>query len=118
MDAKIQGIQINNAWQLVDPSSDCKVIGVNWNFKTKLKETWETDKFKARHIVKGYTQKKGVYYAEIFAPIARLEIVRNVIAIAMTKRSSIYQLNIKSIFLHGERNEDVYLEQPLKYICQ
>nr|KYP44586.1 Retrovirus-related Pol polyprotein from transposon TNT 1-94 [Cajanus cajan] len=118
MDAEIQAIQRNDTWQLVDPPSNCKVIGVKWIFKTKLKETGEIDKFKARLVAKGYTQEEGIDYGEIFAPVARLETVRTVIAIAATKRWSIYQLDIKSAFLHGEINEDVYLEQPPGYVCQ
>jgi len=118
MDAEIQAIQRNDTWQLIDPPSDCKIIGVKWIFKTKLKESGEIDKFKARLVAKDYTQEKGIDYGDIFAPVARLETIRTVIAIAAEKRWSIYQLDIKSAFLHGEINEDVYLEQPPRYICQ
>ncbi|RDX97648.1 hypothetical protein CR513_19562, partial [Mucuna pruriens] len=103
---------------LVDPPPNCKVVGVKWIFKTKLKETREIDKFKARLVAKGYTQEEGIDYREIFSPVAHLETIRMVVALATTKRWSIYQLDIKSAFLHEEINEDVYLEQPPSYIFQ
>lgn len=116
MDAEIQAIQRNDTWELIDPPPNCKVVGVNWIFKTKLKETGEIDKFKARLVAKGYTQEVGIYYSEIFAPVARLETIRTVVALATTKRWGIHQLDIKSTFLHGAINENVYLEQPPGYV--
>ncbi|RDX94258.1 hypothetical protein CR513_23374, partial [Mucuna pruriens] len=80
--------------------------------RTKLKETREIDKFKARLVAKGYVQEEGIDYKEVFSPVACLETIRTIVALATTKRWSIYQLNIKSAFLHREINEDVYLEQP------
>ncbi|RDX97599.1 hypothetical protein CR513_19610, partial [Mucuna pruriens] len=100
MDAEIQAIQRNDIWELVDPPSNCKI--------TKLKETKEIDKFKARLVAKGYTQEEGIDYREIFSPIARLGTIRTVVALAAKKRWSIYQLDIKSVFVHGEINKDVY----------
>ncbi|RDX73621.1 hypothetical protein CR513_46745, partial [Mucuna pruriens] len=94
--------------ELVDPPPNCKIVGVKWIFKTKLKETGEIDKFKARWVAKGYTQEEGINYREIFSPVARLKTIRIIVALAATKRWSIYQVDIKSAFLHGEINEDVY----------
>ncbi|RDX85713.1 hypothetical protein CR513_33058, partial [Mucuna pruriens] len=113
MDAEIQDIQRNDTWELIDPPPNCKIVSVKWIFKTKLKETEEIDKFKARLVAKGYTQEEGINYKEIFSPVARLETIRTIVTLTTTKRWSIYQLDIKSAFLHGKINEDVYLEQPL-----
>jgi hypothetical protein len=118
MDAEIQAIQKNDTWELIDPPPNCKVVGVKWIFKTKLKETGQIDKFKARLVAKGYTQEEGIDYSEIFAPVARLETIRTVVALAASKRWSIRQLDIKSAFLHGAINENVYLEQPPGYVLQ
>ncbi|MCI04428.1 reverse transcriptase, partial [Trifolium medium] len=93
-------------------------VGVKWIFKTKLKETGEIEKFKARLVAKGYTQEEGMDYSEILAPVARLETIRTVVALAATKKWNIHQLDIKSAFLHGAINEDVYLEQPPGYVFQ
>jgi len=118
MDTEIQAIQRNDTWELVDPPPNCKIVGVKWIFKTKLKETGEIDKFKARLVAKGYTQEEGIDYREIFAPVARLETIRTVVALAAIRRWTIYQLDIKSAFLHGAINEDVYIEQPPGYVSQ
>jgi len=116
MDTEIQAIQRNDTWELVDPPPNCKIVGVKWIFKTKLKETGEIDKFKARLVAKGYTQEEGIDYREIFAPVAHLETIRTVVALAAIRRWTIYQLDIKSAFLHGAINEDVYIEQPPSYV--
>ena len=79
-----------------------KVVGVKWIFKTKLNENGEVDKHKALLVAKGYTQQNGIDYAEVFAPVARLDTIRLVISVAAQKGWVIYQLDMKSAFLHGE----------------
>jgi hypothetical protein len=118
MDAEIPAIQKNDTWELIDQPPNCKIVGVKWIFKTKLKETGEIEKFKARLVAKGYTQEEGIDYGEIFAPVARLETIRTVVALAATRKWNIHQLDIKSAFLHGAINENVYLEQPPGYVFQ
>ena len=71
MDNEIKSIEKNKTWELTDLSRGQKTIGVKWVFKTKLNENGEVDKYKARLIAKGYKQKYGVDYKEVFAPVAR-----------------------------------------------
>ena len=92
-----------------------KQIGVKWIYKTKFKENGEVDKYKARLVVKGYAQEYGVDYTEVFAPVARMETIRLVVALAAQKGWPIYQLDVKSAFLHGELDETVYVDQPCGY---
>lgn len=75
-----------------------KVIGVKWIYKTKYKPNGEIQKFKARLVAKGYAQEYGIYYEDIFAPVARIETVRLMFAIATHKDWPIYQLDVKSAF--------------------
>lgn len=75
-----------------------KVIGVKWIYKTKYKPNGEIQKFKARLVAKGYAQEYGIFYEEIFAPVARMETVRLMFAIATHKDWPIYQLDVKSAF--------------------
>lgn len=112
MRAEINSIEENNTWELVDQPEGVKVIGVKWIFKTKLNEKGEVDKHKARLVVKGYHQQHGVDFYEVFAPVARWDTVRAIIAFAAQRRWTIFQLDVKSAFLHGELEEDVYVEQP------
>ncbi|GAU28453.1 hypothetical protein TSUD_55040 [Trifolium subterraneum] len=66
-------------------------------------------------VAKGYTQKHGIYYNEVFAPVARWDTIRIILACAASKGWMIFQLDFKSVFLHGELAEDIYVSQPLGY---
>ncbi|XP_028083874.1 uncharacterized protein LOC114285077 [Camellia sinensis] len=85
MDAEIEAIVKNDTWELTELPSGVKTIGVKWVFKTKLNEHREVDKYKARLVMKGYSQQYGVDYAEVFAPVARLDTIRVVISLAAQK---------------------------------
>ncbi|PNX85069.1 retrotransposon-related protein [Trifolium pratense] len=115
MDAEIKAIEKNETWVLTDLPEHAKKIGVKWVYKTKLNENGEVDKYKARLVAKGYAQQFGVDYTEVFAPVARMDTVRMIVALAAQRGWIIYQLDVKSAFLHGELNEDVFVEQPRGY---
>ena len=74
------------------------------------------DKYKARLVATGYTQQHGVDYTEVFAPVARMETIQLVVAIAAQRGWTIYQLDVKSTFLHSKLNEVVFGEQPYGYV--
>jgi hypothetical protein len=82
MDDEIDAIERNNTWELTDLPEGHKTIGVKWVFKTKLTENGEVDKYKACLVVKGYKQEYGIDYTEVFAPVARHDTIRLVIALA------------------------------------
>ena len=104
-----------HTWSLIALPVGAKVIGVKWIYKTKLNELGEVDKFKARLVVKGYAPKDGVDYTEVFTPVARMDTVRMIIVVAAQRGWGIYQLDVKSTFLHGKVKEDVFVEQPQGY---
>ena len=81
-----------------------------------MKEDGEIDKYKARLVAKGYKQEHGVDYTEVFAPVARHDTIRMVIALAAQNSWPIFQLDVKSAFLHGYLEEEVFIEQPSGYI--
>lgn len=115
MDSEIEAIKKNDTWELTELPTGGKKIGIKWVYKTKLNEHREVDKYKARLAAKGYTQQHGVDYGEVFAPVARLDTIRLVISLAAQKEWTIYQLDVKSAFMHGELNEEVFIEQPPGY---
>jgi hypothetical protein len=115
MDLEIESIEKNNTWELTTLPEGVKAIGVKWVYKTKYNENGEVDKHKARLVAKGYSQKYGIDYHEVFAPVARWDTIRTVIALAASKGFSVYQLDVKSAFLHGDLTEDIHVEQPLGY---
>ncbi|KAI5335657.1 hypothetical protein L3X38_025790 [Prunus dulcis] len=115
MNFEIETIERNDTWELTELPLGSKVIGVKWVYKMKLNENGEVDKYKARLVAKEYSQRYGVDYAEVFAPVARLDTIRVVISLAAQKGWTIYQLDVKSAFLHGELNEEVFVTQPPGY---
>nr|KYP69898.1 Retrovirus-related Pol polyprotein from transposon TNT 1-94 [Cajanus cajan] len=106
----------NMTWELIDLPRGVKPIGVKWIFKTKFKEIGEIDKFKARLVAKGYVQQYGVDYTEVFALVARLDTIRLILAIVAQYSWNVFQLDVKSVFLHGELKEEIYVQQPNGFV--
>ncbi|TQE03722.1 hypothetical protein C1H46_010696 [Malus baccata] len=115
MQQEIEAIEKNDTWELTDLPPGGKTIGVKWVFKTKLNENGEVDKYKAWLVAKGYSQQYGIDFSEVFAPVARMDTIRMVISLAAQRSWEIYQLDVKSAFLHGAIDEEVFVEQPLGY---
>lgn len=115
MDSEMSSIKKNGTWFLTDLPKGAKRIGVKWVYKTKLNELGEVEKHKARLVAKGYAQEHGVDYEEVYAPVARMDTVRMILALAAQRGWTVFQLDVKSAFLHGELIEDVYVEQPRGY---
>ena len=99
MNEYIDAIEKNQTWDLVDIPADKTNIGVKWVYKTKLNEKGELEKHKARLVAKGYAQKNGVDYDETFAPVARMDTIRAVLAISAKNQWPVYQMDVKSSFL-------------------
>ncbi|KAD1540679.1 hypothetical protein E3N88_42653 [Mikania micrantha] len=116
MKSEMHSIKKNNTWELVEAPKGVKPIGVKWVFKTKLNEKGEVDKYKARLVVKGYAQRKGIDYNELYAPVARWDTVRSIVAVAAQRGWDIFQLDVKSAFLNGELKETVFVEQPPGFV--
>ncbi|BBN69279.1 multidrug resistance-associated protein 9 [Prunus dulcis] len=116
MEAELEMIEKNNTWKLVDRPSNKPVIGVKWVYKVKLNLDGTVQKNKARLVAKGYSQKPGIDYNETFAPVARLDTIRTLIALAAQKEWNLFQLDVKSAFLNGILKEEVYVEQPQGYV--
>jgi hypothetical protein len=105
-------IKRNNTWELVDRPQNRNVIGVKWVYRTKLNADGSINKLKARLVVKGYAQIFGVDYSDTFAPVARLDTIRLLLAIAAQLNWKVYQMDVKSAFLNGVLQEEIYTEQP------
>jgi len=111
-------IEVNDTWELVDPPPGVRPIGLKWVFKTKRDEAGLVTKFKARLVAKGYVQRQGIDFDEVFAPVARLESVRLLLALAASEGWAVHHMDVKSAFLNGELLEDVYVEQPPGFVVK
>ena len=109
-------IKKNNTWELVERPSNKKVIGIKWVYRTKLNPDGSVNKHKARLVVKGYSQQYGVDFSKTFAPVARHDTIKFLIALAAQKGLKIYQLDVKSAFLNGFLQEWIFIEQPEGYV--
>ena len=115
MDEEIATIEKNKTWKLVNLPKDKEVIGLKWIYKTKFKEDGSIQKHKARLVAKGYSQQPGIDFNETFAPVARIQTIRTILALAAQLELDVFQLDVKSAFLNGELEEEVYVKQPQGY---
>jgi hypothetical protein len=99
-------------WELVEPPPNCKPIGTKWVLKNKEGENGEVVRNKSSLVAQGFSQKEGIDYDETFAPAARLEAIRILLSFSMAKGFKLYQMDVKSAFLNGFLEEEVYVRQP------
>ncbi|PKI72008.1 hypothetical protein CRG98_007624 [Punica granatum] len=116
MDDEISAIEKTDTWELTPLPEGKKSIGVKWVYKTKYKPNGDVDRLKARLVVKGYKQKLEINYFEVFAPVVRLDTIRLIITLAIQRGWKIHQMDVKSAFLNGILDEEVYLDQPEGYV--
>jgi hypothetical protein len=112
MHEELENFERNQVWTIVDPLRDVNVIGTKWVFKNKQGEDGEVVRNKARLVAQGYNQVEGLGFGETFATVARLEAIRILLAFATSKGFKLYQMDVKSAFLNGVIQEEVYVWQP------
>jgi hypothetical protein len=108
-------LDANKTWELVPLPEGKKTIGCKWVYKAKHNSDGSISRYKARLVAKGYVQTHGIDYEETFAPVAKMAIVRAVIVVVASRGWVLHQMDVKNAFLHGELQEEVYLDQPLGY---
>ena len=116
MKEEIASIEKNDTWELVELPKEKDAIGVKWIYKVKYHPDGRVQKHKARLVAKGYVQKYGIDYFETYSPVARIETVRLLLAIAAQMKWQVFQFDVKSAFLNGPLVEDVYVEQPPGFV--
>ncbi|GJU23661.1 retrotransposon protein, putative, ty1-copia subclass [Tanacetum coccineum] len=116
MNAEIQSMMDNMVWVLVDLPPGCKTVGSKWLFKKKTNKDGIVHVYKARLVAKGYTQLYGVDYEETFSPVADIRAIRILISIAAYYDYEIWQMDVKTAFLNGYLDEDIYMVQPEGFV--
>ena len=112
MQDELNNFERCDVWELVKPPKNASIIGTKWVFKNKLDEEGIVTRNKARLVAQGYNQQEGIDFDQTYAPVARLESIRMLLAYACYKKIKLFQMDVKSAFLNGLLEEEVYVKQP------
>lgn len=114
--SRMDAVERNGTWELTELPKGRKAIDLKWIYKLKRDVAGNIIKHKARIVAKGYVQKKGVDFDEVFAPVTRIETIRLLLALAAKENWEVHHLDVKTAFLNGEINEEVFVKQPEGYV--
>jgi hypothetical protein len=107
----------NATWEVVERPYGCKPIGSKWVFKKKLRPDDTIERYKARLVIKGYSQKEGEDLFDTYSPVARLTIICVLLSLAVSHGLLVHQMDVKTTFLNGELDEEIYMEQPAGFVA-
>jgi hypothetical protein len=116
--SEMESILSNETSELVDRPYGCEPMGCKWVFKKKLRPDDTIDKYKARLVSKGYTQKEGEDFFDTYSLVARLNTIHVLLSLAASHGLLIHQIDIKKTFLNGELEEEIYMPQPDGFIVK
>ncbi|GJV94715.1 putative ribonuclease H-like domain-containing protein [Tanacetum coccineum] len=116
MQEELLQFKLQQVWVLVDLPTGAKVIGTKWVYRNKKDERGVVVRNKARLVAQGHRQEEGIDYDEVFAPVARIEAIRLFLAFASFMGFIVYQMDVKSAFLYGTIDEEVYVSQPPGFV--
>ncbi|KAI3509252.1 hypothetical protein L1887_24388 [Cichorium endivia] len=112
MQDEFNALIANGTWELVPRPPGANVVRSMWLFKKKLKADGSLDRYKARLVANGKSQRPGIDYDETFSPVVKPATIRTVLSIAISSKWPIHQLDVKNAFLHGHLHETVFMHQP------
>ncbi|KAH9704629.1 reverse transcriptase Ty1/copia-type domain-containing protein [Citrus sinensis] len=115
---EIESMKSNQVWDLVDLSPKRRTIGNKWVLRIKHKADGTVERNKACLVAKGYTQQEGIDYEETFSPVVKFASIRLILAIVAHIDLELHQMDVKTTFLNGELEEEIYMDQPEGYILQ
>ena len=114
MDDEMNSLSSNQTWDLVHLPKGKSALHNKWVYRIK-EEADGRKRYKARLVVKGFQQKPGIDYSEIFSPVVKISTIRSVLSIVVVENLHLEQLDVKIAFLHGDLEEDIYMQQPEGY---
>ena len=115
MNKEIVSHKKNETWTLEELPKGRKAIDSRWVYKTKYKADGSIERYKARLVVKGYSQQEGIDYEETFSPVARYATIRCIVAIANQLDLELHQMDVATAFLNGSLKEEIFMRQPEGY---
>src|ERR1700712_2865298 len=104
----MQSMRQNGSWELADLPDDRKAIGCKWVYKIKTNVDGSIQRFKARLVAQGFSQKYGMDYDEVFAPVVRQTTIRTLLSVAARRKMCVEHLDVKTAFLNGDLKETIY----------
>src|SRR5713101_2939269 len=110
MTEEYQSIMKNDVWDIVPKPKGKSVVSSKWICKIKHVDDGSIEKYNARFVARGFSQKEGIDYEETFAPVARYTSIRAIMALASVMKWKIHQMDVKTAFLNGVVEEEVYVE--------
>ena len=110
--AELKSIVANKVYSLTELPPGRKAIGCKWVFKIKRGADGSIERYKARLVAKGFSQTEGVDFSETYAPVAKFNSIRALLAIAAAEGYTVQQMDVKTAFLNGELEEEIYMQQP------
>lgn len=106
----------NKTWIIVPRPNNKKVLTNRWVFKTKVRQDGSVEKYKARLVARGHTQLYGIDYEDVFAPVARYETIRTLLAVSAKEEMHVHQMDVTSAYVQGELHDEIYMEQPEGFV--
>nr|GEU61841.1 zinc finger, CCHC-type [Tanacetum cinerariifolium] len=106
----------NDTWELTDLPPGCKALRCKWIIKRKMKVDGSIDKYKARLVIQGFRQNEGIDFFDTYAPVARISTIRLLLALAAIHDLVIHQMDVKTAFLNGDLDEEIYMKQPEGFV--
>jgi hypothetical protein len=116
--SEVDSILSNETWELVNRPYGCKHVGYKWVFIKKLRPDGTIDKYKVRLVANGYTQKEGEDFFDIYSPVARLTTIRVLLSLAAPHGLLVHQMNVKTVLLNGEMEEEIYMTQSDGFVVK
>ena len=116
--AEYQSLQTTGTYRLTRLPAGRQAIGCKWVFKIKRHADGSIDRYKARLVAKGFSQKEGLDYKETFAPVAKFASIRTMLALAAHQDYEIHQMDVKTAFLNGDLDVEIYMRQPEGFVAE
>jgi hypothetical protein len=116
MQLEFEALKANDTWSLVPRPPGVNIVTDKWVFRHKFLSDGPLDRYKARWVLRGFTQRPGIDYDETFSSVVKPATVRLVLSLALARSWPMHQLDVKNAFLHGHLTETVYCAQPSGFV--
>jgi hypothetical protein len=116
MNEEYRYLMTNDTWDIVPLPKGRKLVRCKWVYRSKYASNGSVERHKARLVAKGFSQVEGIDYNETFSPVAKMNSIRLALSLAASHKWEVHQMDVKSAFLHGDLQEEFYMEQPPSYV--